>query len=63
MECKGCCIHNSMCGCMMLDCIRHPDIDKYSTEMNTNTFVDRFMDRNREADYDKGHKTSQVGQS
>ena len=53
--CKEC-IHNSMCGCMMLDCIHHPDNEKYSVSMQTNTFRDRFADRKAGAWVDTGGK-------
>lgn len=39
------CIHDSLCGCMMKDCIFHPNTDEYAVEMNTNTFRNRFMNR------------------
>jgi len=43
MKCDNC-IHNDLTGCKMLDCIRHPDTDRYAVQMSTNTFTDRFMD-------------------
>lgn len=45
MPCENC-IHDSMCGCVMVDCIHHPKTEEYSAKMSTNTFVDRFVDRN-----------------
>lgn len=45
MKCDEC-IHDSVCGCMMMDCIRHPKTEEYSAKISTNTFSDRFVDNN-----------------
>lgn len=42
MKCDKC-IHQSMCGCMMNDCIHHPNIETYAMTAMTNTFSDRFV--------------------
>jgi hypothetical protein len=58
-KCENC-IHNQYTGCMMLDCIRHPNSERYATLVMTNTFVDRFVDRRKITTIMKGGKNETV---
>lgn len=44
--CNGC-VHDDDTGCMMSDCIHHPDWEKNAASVMTNTFRDRFMYRKK----------------
>lgn len=48
-KCDGC-IHDDTTGCMMLDCIHHPNSEECSDVLMTNTFQDRFTDRKENFD-------------
>lgn len=45
LKCETC-IHDSICGCMMKDCVYHKDGVDYITRASSNTIQDRFVDKN-----------------